>query len=296
MRLWNLLLLLSLVPAADAGTMTFLTPLNLQVTDGTTSNTVTGGPSDLSVSEFFSGGATGWSGDLTLAIPGTYNSGFIQEPSPLSFGFTNLSFYCLHAGGCTDELDVNFSFALQLVSGFSELAGQPMTSMISLNSSYLGAATPNASVTLQGSFLNSLSVASNYLRSFALAGFGFGNNSVGSSFTNAGAGNFGPAGNLGVLNVSGNIRLTGFANDNEVMLHTVDYTFDGPTAVPEPGTMALALLGIGACVWLIRRRAIPAIALRRSSPRPAGPAILGAVPVPPGIRGGSGAAPEVPRN
>lgn len=294
MRLWNLLLLLSIAPAANAGVISLTTPLSLSFTDGTTSSSITGTASDLSVTQWFNSTSGEWSAQATLGIPGTYNSGSIQQPSPLTFGLSNLYFYCGQAGGCSDELDLNYSFGLQIDSGFSELAGQPMSSSVSLSGSYYS--NPAGSVTLQGSFTNSLSVASTYLRSFALTAFGFGNTSLGSSFTNAGAGSFGPSGSLGEIIVSGNVRLTGLSSYTEVNLSNLDFTFDAtPSSVPEPGTLALTLLGAIACFWLVRRPAV-VTALRRSSPRPVVPAPLAAASAPPGIPAGNAGAPEPRRN
>lgn len=286
MRLLTPLLLLSLASAARAGTLELTTPLSLSISDGAASATATGGASDLSIYDSlgdFTG--NGWSASVTLALPGTYNAGVITEPSPLSFGFTNVYLSCTFVGGCPGTLDVAFSFALQLDSGFGELAGMPMTSTISLNPYSLSA--HSGTFTTQGSFTNSLSVASTYLRSFAVTAFGFGNATVGNSFTNAGVGTFGPAGNLGALTVSGDLRLTGLSNSTWLQFSSIDYTFNPqPSSVPEPGTLALAFLGVALLLTAIRRSS-----LRRAAPvRPA------AAPVLPETLAGNAAARELPRN
>src|SRR5579883_3192641 len=297
MRAWMPLLILSLAPAAQAGMITLTTPLFLQVTDGIHPASTTGTASDVSITTPFNDATSGWQGNATLALPGSYSGGAIQMSSPLSFGLTNVFFACVgHSPSCTDELDVNFSFAMQIVSGFDELASAPMSATISYSGTPSGVVPQNASfgsLTMQGTFTNSLSAVSNFFRSFALAG----NVSFGSTFTNAAGGSFGPSGHLGTLAVNGSLRLSGpVTNGGNVQLPDLNFAFDAPAAVPEPGTLALLILGTGMCLWLIRRRAIPAIALRRSSLRPAVPANLAAAPVLPGTRAGNGAVPEAPRS
>lgn len=296
MRLRNLLLL-CVVPMVQAGTISLTTPLTLEFNDGTNSASVTGAASDVSVSRSFDFSSTsGWFGNGTLAIPGTYSGGGIDTPSPLGFQFSNLFVTCGMSGGCSNDLNANFSFAFQIVSGFDELAGQPMSSSISFDSFFGGSDNPTAAISIEGSFTDSLSVVSNYFRSFSYLGLGGNSSSRHSSFTNTGVGAFGPSGDLGSVTVSGGIRLSSFSQFTNVSLTNVQYSFQ-PTvsSVPEPGTMALALGGMVACLWLARRTSA-AIELRKSSLPQVVPAHLAAATGRPGTPGGSAGAPEVPHN
>jgi hypothetical protein len=294
MRRSILLLFLSVAPAAVAGTLEFISPLDLQITAGTASGSIIAS-NDLSITRsLYDVSGSGYSATATLILPGTFNAPLIQQASPFSFALTDITASCGNEAGCSGNLDFNFSFIVQFDSGFDELANQPMSPTISY-AGFFSSITAIPTLTdfrLQGSFTNTLNNVSSYFQSYAL----FGNGSFGTPLTATGLANFGSSGNLGTLAVNGNLRLTGLSKNANLAIQSVDYTFQPASAVPEPATVTFVLFGLTAGLLLVRRRWTPLIAARIFSPRPAGPECRAAAPGLPETLAGNDSVPALPRS